>query len=406
MLSIGKIGTGNASPAYYVDQIADGREDYYTGAGEAKGQWQGQAAAASNLRGEVSNDDFLAMLQPKSAQQTVLGFDLTFSAPKSVSVLFGVADMELSLQVRDAHDRAVVEALGYLERHATWTRRGKGGKELIQGHQLKAATFRHRSSRAGDPQLHTHTVIANETEAAGKTTALDGRALYAHAKTAGYLYEAALRAELTATIGVAWEPAVKGIADISGIDPAVLEHFSQRSREIAEHLEHSGGRSRRAREIATLESRRGKVRDIPADRMHEEWRARAQEHGFGRLELEAVLDARAPGPAVQPDLAAHAQHLASPLGLTHHRSTFDRRHVLQAWAEAHREGATPQRAPARPGCSASPATPGTPPGTAPSAARFPRAPPSSSRPRQESTAPRSPAFAWTSTPALRSKVTS
>ncbi len=343
MLSIGKIAAGHASPAYYVDQVADGREDYYTGAGEAQGQWHGQGAADSGLHGEVDTDAFLAMLAPKTAQQSVMGYDLTFSAPKSVSILYGVGDSELSGKVRDAHDFAVEQALGYLERHATWTRRGHAGKQLVQGDRLTAALFRHRSSRAGDPQLHTHTVIANHTTAQNKSSALDGRALYAHAKTAGYLYQAALRAHLTENLGVAFEPVVKGAAEISGIAPAVLEHFSQRSFEVAEHLQRTGGRTRRAKEIAKLETRRAKTREIPADRLHEQWRARAQEHGLGRLELEALLDARAPGPAVQPNLAAHARYLASPLGLTHHRSTFDRRHVLQAWAEAHREGATPQR---------------------------------------------------------------
>ena len=343
MLSVGKNGNGNASPAYYVDQVADGREDYYTGAGEARGQWHGKGATDSGLYGEVDTDAFLALLAPKSAQQSVMGYDLTFSAPKSVSVLYGIGDSELSGKVRDAHDRAVEQALGYLERHATWTRRGHAGKQLVQGDRLTAALFRHRSSRAGDPQLHTHAVIANHTTAENKTTALDGRALYAHAKTAGYLYQAALRAQLTETVGVAFEPVVKGAAEISGIDPGVLEHFSQRSVEIAEHLKRTGGQTRRAKEIAKLETRRAKTREIPADRLQQQWRARAQEHGFGRLELDALLDARAPGPAVQPDLAEHARHLASPLGLTHHRSTFDRRHVLQAWAEAHRQGATPQR---------------------------------------------------------------
>ncbi|MCW2983052.1 MAG: putative conjugal transfer protein traA [Conexibacter sp.] len=111
--------------------------------------------------------------------------------------------------IREAHDRAVEEALGYVERHATCTRRGSGGHRLLRGEGLKVAAFRHRSSRAGDPQLHTHAVIANATMAEGRATTLDGRALYAHARTAGYLYEAALRRRLTEALGVEWEPAKK-----------------------------------------------------------------------------------------------------------------------------------------------------------------------------------------------------
>ncbi len=356
MLSIGKIGTGHGSAMYYVESVADGREDYYTGAGEAKGEWYAPGAqraagdepssgGPSHARqdGEVRSHDFLRMLQPTSSQQTVLGYDLTFSAPKSVSVLFGVGDIELSIKVRDAHDRAVREALDYVQREATWARRGKGGRELLRGEDPQVAMFRHRSSRAGDPQLHTHAVVANETTAGGRKTALDGRAFYAHAKTAGYLYQAALRAELTESVGLAWGPVEKGTADVSGIDSAVLDHFSQRSHEIAAHLEKTGYRSRRAREIATLDSRRGKMRDIPADRLHQEWRSRAEEHGFGRLELDALLDARVAGPSVQPDLAEEAHHLASSEGLTLHLISFDRRDVLRAWATAHREGAHIER---------------------------------------------------------------
>ena len=91
----------------------------------------------------------------------VTGFDLTFSAPKSVSVLWGLAPPEVSDLVRRGHDRAVVDALGYLERHATMAPRGAGGLHRIGAGGLVAAAFRHRTSRAGDPQLHTHVLVAN-----------------------------------------------------------------------------------------------------------------------------------------------------------------------------------------------------------------------------------------------------
>ena len=125
----------------------------------------------------------------------VPGFDLTFSAPKSVSVLFGIGDDELRGAIRDAHDRAVAEALGYVERAAACHAARAGGVHVIAGRGLVAAAFRHRTSRAGDPQLHTHVLVANLVLGAdGRWSALDGRRIYAHAKTAGYLYEARLRA--------------------------------------------------------------------------------------------------------------------------------------------------------------------------------------------------------------------
>ena len=91
----------------------------------------------------------------------VPGFDLTFSAPKSVSVLFGIGDDALRGAIQDAHDRAVVDALAYVEREAGVTRRGAGGAVVIAGRGLIGAAFRHRTSRAGDPQLHTHVLVAN-----------------------------------------------------------------------------------------------------------------------------------------------------------------------------------------------------------------------------------------------------
>jgi hypothetical protein len=91
----------------------------------------------------------------------VSGFDLTFSAPKSVSVLWGLGDSETSAAVRAAHDRAVTEGLSYLERRATVARRGHNGERRIETSGLVAAAFVHRTSRNGDPQLHTHVLAAN-----------------------------------------------------------------------------------------------------------------------------------------------------------------------------------------------------------------------------------------------------
>ncbi|HEY6763118.1 MAG TPA: MobF family relaxase [Baekduia sp.] len=263
--------------------------------------------------------------------------------PKSVSVLWGVADRTISPIVRDAHDRAVEEAVGYIERHATWTRRGRGGHRVLRGSGLCVAAFRHRSSRAGDPQLHTHAVVANATLAEGRATTLDGRALYAHARTAGYLYEAALRKNLTEALGVEWESAQKGIAEIRGVDPDVLAHFSQRRTEILEQLNRVGGRSRRAAEIAALDTRRAKNYDIDGPSLRDRWRDRAAELRFDQRTIDALLDRSHPRPARQPDLRATAAQLAGPEGVTQQSSTFDRRDVLQMWAEAYRDGVDIER---------------------------------------------------------------
>jgi conjugative relaxase-like TrwC/TraI family protein len=202
VLSIGKVGGGNADPRYYIDTVAQGKDDYYSDRGEAPGTWHGACAEDRGLDGSVSGDEFMNVLvEPTAKAKTVLAYDLTFSAPKSVSILYGVGDREVSPVVRDAHDAAVRSALDYLERQATWTRRGEGGRQVLCGEALTVAMFRHRTSRAGDPQLHTHSVVANTTRAEGRDTALDGRALYAHGRTAGFLYQAELRKNLDRDAG-------------------------------------------------------------------------------------------------------------------------------------------------------------------------------------------------------------
>src|SRR5205823_10997025 len=125
MLSIGKLAAGPTAGRYYVEQVAQGREDYYAGEGEAPGGWVGSGAASLALRGEVTEGGITQLLDgrdPGSGTQlrrplasgAVAGFDLTFRAPKSVSVLFGIGDPKLAEALRREHEAAVGEALAYL----------------------------------------------------------------------------------------------------------------------------------------------------------------------------------------------------------------------------------------------------------------------------------------------------
>jgi len=113
----------------------------------------------------------------------------------------------------------------------------------------------------------------------GRWTALDGRHLYRQAKTAGCLYQAVLRRELTERLGLAWDPVEQGVADVRGVPRSVVEHFSQRRAEILEHMAAHGGRSAASAQIAALETRRAK-QDVPVDRLRLDWAARAAEHGL------------------------------------------------------------------------------------------------------------------------------
>ena len=223
MLSIGKLASGQAS--YYERQVARGRDDYYSGRGEAPGEWAGRGAAALGLAGQVEAAQFNALmagldpsdealerrLRDSRGEPKVVGFDLTFSAPKSVSVLFAAGDEQTAGQLIAAHESAVRAALEYVEDEAVKVRRGKGGAVVEPGEGVVAAAYRHRMSRSLDPQLHTHVVCANVARGPdGRWTALDGRHLYEHAKTAGYLYQAHLRAEVRDRLGLEWGPGEQG----------------------------------------------------------------------------------------------------------------------------------------------------------------------------------------------------
>ncbi len=328
--------------SYYLDQaevrvdavesIGEGLEEYYAGGAEARGRWIGAAACdARSLRRGRRATRFAASspgltrrtrspLRSASSAVRVAGFDLTFSAPKSVSVLFGIGDRELRAAVRRAHDRAVLEAVAYLERSAAAVRRGHGGARVEPADGLVAAAFRHRTSRVGDPQLHTHVLVANLGRGPdGRWSALDGRRLYAHARAASFVYQAVLRSELTRSLGLEWLRVHKGIAELAGVPKPVLRAFSRRRAEIEAALAERGTSSPRAAEAAALATRRAKRDGVDAAELVAGWRARAAELGFDRGDLARLVGRVR---AVDLDPAGWERvfdELASPTGLTQAR---------------------------------------------------------------------------------------
>src|SRR5205807_4074763 len=138
-------------------------------------------------------------------------------------VLFAIGGEDVAGELVAAHDAAVRAAVGWIEDTAVRVRRGRQGCITEPGEGLIAAAYRHRMSRALDPQLHTHVVAANLTRGPdGRFTALFGAPLYRAAKTAGYLYQAHLRAEVTDRLGLMWGPVYKGAAELEATPPAVL----------------------------------------------------------------------------------------------------------------------------------------------------------------------------------------
>lgn len=341
MLNIGKLARGQQD--YYLNSVARGVEDYYLGAGEAPGYWLGGGAADLELEGHVLERDLTPVLEgrdPRTGEAVshrhhkarMPGFDLTFRAPKSVSLVHALGSKEASNEIVNAHDSAVLLALDYLERHTAVGRRGTDGVIPIDSTGFVAAAFRHRTSRAGDPLLHTHVLVANLIHGAdGKWSALDGRLLYSHAKTAGYLYQAQLRKELTRRLGVEWTAVRNGAAEVEGIPRAAINEFSRRRAEIEIRMEQRGEKSARAAQVATLDTRRAKDHRVRPEGLQPEWEARAERVGLTRRDLKQVLGRSREG--YRRLSSGLAEDLFGPDGLTRDASSFTVREVIQALCE-------------------------------------------------------------------------
>jgi len=350
MLSIGKLGKGQER--YYLDKVAEGAEDYYSGEGEVAGEWLGDAEEDLGLSGEVEAAQLEAMLTGRNpldgeplvgmrgvpSNGSVPGFDLTFSAPKSVSLLWGLGGPVVAVEVKAAHREAVGAALDYMQREACWTRRGAGGSEFVQGNGYLAAGYVHRSSRAGDPQLHTHVLIANATKGPDdRWTRLYHPAIYEHAKTASYIYEAHLRHELTRRLGVEWQPTRKGIAEIAGFADKHLRAFSTRRQQILEAA--GAGAFARSMQVAALTTRQPKERDVGHGELFERWRSRAEEIGLGHEAIARTFDPEAVLRIERRDASVVSE---AQLGraVTASASHFARREAIQAVADSLRQGAS------------------------------------------------------------------
>ncbi len=335
---------GADAGAYYVEQLPN----YYLRSGEPRGVWHGTAAATLGLSGEVGDEDFLALMagaDPRKPDRqlgrrydddSVRGFDATASAPKSVSLLWAFGDEYVRGEVLAAHDAAVAAMAGWIEDHAHTRYRIGGEVAVVDAQGIVAAGFRQHTSRALDPQLHTHLVIANRVKSPdGRWLALDARTIKRDQRTLSALYHAGLRAELTARLGVEWNTPVNGIGEIAGVDEALLREFSARTVEVRrrtidklERFEQSTGRQPTAREAARLEreavydSRPAKVKQVDCEVLHAEWCAQAVAVGFdpahvvgeaiGRSTEQAAID-----PELNPVVARSAV-----VSLTEKQSTW------------------------------------------------------------------------------------
>ena len=284
---------------YLVESVALGVEEYYAGVGEAPGVWSGGWATGLGLSGLVEADDLRAVvdgLHPgtgeslvKGRERRVHGFDLTFSAPKSVSLAWALGTPGVHAAAVAAHVGAVEATLGFLEARAAVTRRQEGGVRVrVVTDGWVVAGFVHRTSRAGDPQFHTHCVVPNVVRRSGDghVVAIDAEPLYAWKLAAGAVYQNEVQHRLTVSLGAGWGPDVSCTREMAGMHRDWLRVFSKRTVQIEAELTatgHDGLGDRRLRMIvddqASLATRPAKDHTLTPNLLEAQWQTEATAAG-------------------------------------------------------------------------------------------------------------------------------
>jgi conjugative relaxase-like TrwC/TraI family protein len=345
---IAKLSVGREE--YYTRELATDHEQYLSGHGESPGRWYGAGASTLGLQGEASVAGFQRMFEGRDpttgellgrphGRNAVPGFDVVLRPTKSVSVLYGLGDPATGRAVLAAHHAGLAEAVAYLDGHLG-ARRGHSGHEHVSGQGLLAVGFDHRTSREGDPLLHTHLVVANRTQGPdGRWTALDGRDLYRQRLAADAIYRATYQQELVRTLGVEWTAADShGNRELAGMPEELVRSFSKRTHQIDAELDRlaAEGRERTPRLVkwTVRATRKPKQHETP-DSLYDRWRQEAAERGVDADTLVRQVTGRTAdrdhdwtvSDAVAGGLLGR---LAGPDGLTEHASTFSRPDVLVA----------------------------------------------------------------------------
>ncbi|HCJ6654088.1 TPA: conjugative transfer relaxase/helicase TraI [Klebsiella oxytoca] len=313
MLSFSQVKSAGSAGNYYTE-----KDNYYV-TGSMEERWQGKGAEALGLEGKVDKQVFTELLQGKLPDGSDLtrmqdgvnkhrpGYDLTFSAPKSVSIL---AMLGGDKRLIDAHNRAVTVALNQVESLAGTRVQKDGVSETVLTGNLIIARFNHDTSRAQEPQIHTHSVVINATQNGDKwqTLASDtvgktgfSENLLANRIALGKIYQSALRADVESMGYKTVDAGKHGMWEMRDVP---VEAFSTRSQELREAA--GPDASLKSRDVAALDTRKSKEAIDPAEKMVE-WMNTLKETGFDIRGYREAADAhaaelaRAPAAPVKTD---------------------------------------------------------------------------------------------------------
>jgi conjugative relaxase-like TrwC/TraI family protein len=353
MISIGNVVSAAEGVRYFDEAVAESQVDYYAGRGEAPGVWLGAGAARLGLAGTVERDNLVRVLEgrdPRSgvelgrhhARQKNVAFDVTFSLPKSVSLLYALGDRDTRQAVLRAMDEGAQAAHEYLERHAAWGRvfnRATGTVERVRA-ELVTAAFVHRTARpvtrddgrtTVDPQLHTHLLVASFVHRANGTWGqLYSEPLYAHAAAASAVGQAAARSALIRDLGVRVRTNPNATFELEGISKTQLAEFSQRHAQVVAAAARANASSLYGMKVAVLDSRQSKREVDPGMNLFGHWAERAAAVGLtgvtSLLGKESIREGRV------FDISSAAAIIGREKGITATASVFTRREVIRKLA--------------------------------------------------------------------------
>ena len=321
MMSVAPVASAGEAAGYYSNS------DNYYFLGSLQSLWMGEGAKELGLEGNVRGDDLTAVLEGRLPDGSRLGkevngqhvhrpgHDLTFSAPKSVSILALIGNDK---EMVEAHNHAVRVAAGYVEKLISARDTKDGVTSIVHTGKMVAAAYTHDTSRNLDPQLHTHLLIANMTEYAGKWKALATDYIHnagfietvmKHQVTLGKIYRSALRERVEALGHEVEEVGKHGMWEIKGVPEDVRDEYSSRGREIQGAV--GAEATLRSRDVAAKDTRRAKV-DPSRMRLMERWLGQMKEKGF---DLKAYQESVVPRDAGLRETAPQPErdHQAKPV---------------------------------------------------------------------------------------------
>ncbi|WP_414456331.1 MobF family relaxase, partial [Enterobacter asburiae] len=396
MMSVAPVASAGEAAGYYSNS------DNYYFLGSLQSLWMGEGAKELGLEGNVRGDDLTAVLEGRLPDGSRLGkevngqhvhrpgHDLTFSAPKSVSILALIGNDK---EMVEAHNHAVRVAAGYVEKLISARDTKDGVTSIVHTGKMVAAAYTHDTSRNLDPQLHTHLLIANMTEYAGKWKALATDYIHnagfietvmKHQVTLGKIYRSALRERVEALGHEVEEVGKHGMWEIKGVPEEVRDEYSSRGREIQGAV--GAEATLRSRDVAAKDTRRAKV-DPSRMRLMERWVGQMKEKGFDlKAYQESVVprDAGVRETATQPERDHQAKPVpAGPEQASLQTSSTAEKSVDTPAQPAERESQSRQPVPQQTDTLSQPAQTG--PEKTPAARSFPAAQLDTEIPRPELT---------------------